>query len=166
MRLEDLTCIDENIDLDKYITFREEIKSHMEHPEWLGNFTKEELIELLSLGSKIWVYYLNNEPICSMMVIPAREKDIKKFELNIDYSKTIDYGPMFVNFNYLGHHLQLQMIEVENNYARLNNYHYAVSTIHPDNIYSINNFLKNDFKLVNTKEFSRGIRNIYFKELH
>ena len=165
MKLDELNCIHENVDLDKYIDFREEVKSHMEQPEWLGNFTKEELEELLNRGSKIWVYYLNNEPICSMMVIPAREKDIKKFELDIDYSKTMDYGPMFVNFNYLGNNLQLQMLKYEDNYIKENNYLYAVSTIHPDNIYSIVNFLKDDFKLMSTKEFSRGIRNIYFKEL-
>ncbi len=166
MKLDELKCINDNVNLDEYISFREEVKSRMEHPEWLGNFTKEELVELLDRGSKIWIYYKDDEPICSMMIIPAREKDITKFGLDIDYQLTFDYGPMFVNFNYLGNKLQLQMLEVEDNYSRVNNKKYAVSTIHPDNIYSINSFLKDDFKLIDTKEFSRGIRNIYFKELH
>ena len=165
MKLEELNCIHENVDLDEYIIFREEVKSHMEHPEWLGNFTKEELIELLNRGSKIWVYYKNSEPICSMMVIPAREKDIIKFGLDIDYNKTMDYGPMFVNFNYLGNNLQYQMLEKEDNYLKENNYLYAVSTIHPDNTYSIVNFIKDNFSYVDTKEFKRGVRNIYFKGL-
>ena len=165
MKLSDLVCINENVDLDKYIEFREDVKSHMEHPEWLGNFTKEELEELLKRNSKIWVYYLKDEPICSMMIIPAREKDIKKFELDIDYSKTIDYGPIFVSFNHLGHKLQLQMLKEEDRYSKKLGYNYAVSTIHPDNNYSIVNFIKDDFKLMSTKEFKRGIRNIYFKEL-
>ncbi len=165
MKLDDLICINENIDLDKYIEFREEVKSHMEHPEWLGNFTKEELEELLKRDSKIWVYYLNDEPICSMMIIPAREKDIKKFELDIDYNKTIDYGPIFVSFNHLGYKLQLQMLKEEDRYSKKLGYNYAVSTIHPDNNYSIVNFIKDDFKLMSTKEFKRGIRNIYYKEL-
>ena len=137
----------------------------MEHPEWLGNFTKEELEELLKRDSKLWVYYQDNVPICSMMLIPAREKDIIKFGLDIDYSKTIDYGPMFVNYDYLGNNLQLQMLKEEDDYSKSKGYLYAVSTIHPDNIYSIVNFLKDDFKLINTKEFTRGIRNIYYKEL-
>ena len=165
MKLEDLVCVYENIDLDKYIEFREEVKRHMEHPEWLGNFTKEELEELLKRDSKLWVYYYNNIPICSMMLIPAREKDIIKFGLDIDYSKTIDYGPMFVNYDYLGNNLQLQMLKEEDDYSKRNGYLYAVSTIHPDNIFSIVNFLKDDFKLFDTKEFKRGIRNIYYKEL-
>jgi hypothetical protein len=165
MKLEDLVCVNQNIDLDKYIEFREEVKRHMEHPEWLGNFTKEELEDLLKRDSKLWVYYYNNIPICSMMLIPAREKDINKFGLSIDYKKTMDYGPMFVNYDYLGNNLQLQMLKEEDKYSKSKGYLYAVSTIHPDNIYSIVNFLKDDFKLVDTKEFKRGIRNIYYKEL-
>ena len=165
MKLEDLVCVHENIDLDKYIEFREEVKRHMEHPEWLGNFTKEELEELLKRDSKLWVYYYNNIPICSMMLIPAREKDINKFGLSIDYKRTIDYGPMFVNYDYLGNNLQLQMLKEEDKYSMEKGYTYGVSTIHPDNTFSIVNFLKDDFKLINTKEFTRGIRNIYYKEL-
>ena len=165
MKLEDLVCISDNVNLDEYIEFREEVKTHMEHPEWLGDFAKEDLIELLNRGSKIWVYYDNNIPVCSMMIIPAREKDIIKFGLSIDCSKTMDYGPMFVNYDYLGNRLQYQMLLIEDNYLKSNNYQYAVSTIHPDNYFSINNFLKDDFKLIDTKEFKRGIRNIYFKEL-
>ena len=165
MKLEDLVCISDNVNLDEYIEFREEVKTHMEHPEWLGDFTKEDLVKLLNRGSKIWVYYDNSVPVCSMMIIPAREKDIIKFGLSIDYSKTMDYGPMFVNYDYLGNRLQYQMLLIEDNYLKSNNYQYAVSTIHPDNYFSINNFLKDDFKLIDTKEFKRGIRNIYFKEL-
>lgn len=43
MKLDDLKCIDDNIDLDKYIEYREYVKSNMQHPEWLGDFTKEDL---------------------------------------------------------------------------------------------------------------------------
>ena len=59
MKLKDLKVIDNNIDLDKYIEFREYVKKHMEHPEWLGDFTKEELEIMLKTNSKIWIYYLN-----------------------------------------------------------------------------------------------------------
>ena len=44
-----------------------------------------------------------------------------------------------------------------------NGYKYAVTTIHPDNIFSIRNVLKDDFKKVGSKEFKRGPREIYFK---
>ena len=165
MRLTELKCIDENINLDEYISFRENVKTHMEHPEWLGDFTKEDLTFLLNNDSKIWIYYLKDEPICSMMTIPSRDKDLKKFEIDLNYKEVIDYGPIFVNFNYVGNGLQYQMIKFIDNYSKKKGYKYAIVTIHPDNLYCINNFLKDEFMLINTKEFTRGIRNIYIKKL-
>ena len=60
--------------------------------------------------------------------------------------------------------LQYQMLKELDNYCIKLGYKYAVRTIHPNNMYSINNLLKDDFELVGTKEFTRGIRNIYLKK--
>ncbi len=165
MKLEDLKCIDHDIDIDAYISFREDVKSKMEHPEWLGNFTYEEIDAMLKDNSKIWVYYDGDIPVCSMFFIPATEKSCNKFNIDKDYRKVGDYGPMFVNFDYLGNGFQLQMLKVEDKYAKDNGFNYASSTIHPDNTFSIVNFLKDDFVQIGFREFSRGPRNIYFKEL-
>ena len=165
MKLNELTCINENINIDEYITFRELVKTKMEYPEWLGDFSKEDLIDLLKNNSKIWIYYLNNEPVCSMMIIPASEKSLLKFEIDLDYKEVIDYGPMFVNPKYVGNKLQYQMLQELDNYCLNNNYKYAAVTVHPDNNYSINNLLKDNFIYKNTKTFKRGIRNIYLKNL-
>lgn len=165
MKLNELTCINENINIDEYIDFRELVKASMEYPEWLGDFSKEDLIKLLNDNSKIWIYYLNNEPVCSMMIIPSSEKSLLKFEIDLDYKEVIDYGPMFVNPKYVGNKLQYQMLKELDNYCINKNYKYAAVTVHPDNIYSINNLLKDNFIYKNTKTFKRGIRNIYLKNL-
>lgn len=165
MKLKDLICISEKINLDEYIDFRELVKEKMEHPEWLGDFTKEELIKMLSANSKIWIYYIENDPVCSMMFIPSTAKDLIKFEINLDYKLVGDYGPMFVTPKYVGNGLQYQMLKEIDNYTLENGYKYAASTIHPDNIFSIKNFLKDEFELVNQKKFKRGLRNIYLKKL-
>ena len=145
--------------------YREYVKSYMEHPEWLGDFTKEDLEKLLNSGTKIWIYYLDNNFVCSMMTIPSSEKNMIKFELDLDYKKVIDYGPMFVNPKYVGNKLQYQMLNELDKYSIDKNYNFVVATIHPDNIYSINNFIKDNFKQTSTKEFKRGLRNIYVKKL-
>ena len=165
MKLNELNCIDDNINLDEYIEFRENVKKNMEHPEWLGDFSKEDLIYLLNNNSKIWIYYLNKEPICSMMLIPSDEKALSKFELDLDYREVADYGPMFVNPNFIGNGLQYQMLKEIDKYCLSLGYKYVASTIHPDNIYSINNLVKDSFEYKNTKQFKRGIRNIYLKKL-
>ena len=165
MILKELKCINENINIDEYIEFREKVKSNMEHPDWLGDFSKEDIISLLNKDSKIWIYYLESEPVCSMMIIPSRQEELNKFDLNFNYKEVADYGPMFVSSKYRGNGLQYQMLQELDNYCINNNYKYVASTIHPDNIYSINNLLKDNFKYKCTKHFTRGPRNIYFKKL-
>ena len=165
MKLDELLCINDNINLDEYIEFRNIVKDNMEHPDWLGDFSKEDLVKLLDIGSKIWIYYLEGTPVCSMMSIPADQRSIDKFDLDLDYKEVVDYGPMFVNPKYVGNGLQYQMIQELDNYCREKGYKYAASTIHPDNTYSLNNIIKDNFEYKNTKEFSRGKRSIYLKKL-
>ena len=164
MKLEELKCINENIDLNEYIEFREDVKKYMQYPEWLGDFTYEDLEELLNSGSKIWIYYLEKEPVCSMMLIPATQKSLDKFDINLNYNEVVDYGPMFVNFKYVGNGLQYQMLKALDSYCIEKGYKYAAGTIHPDNIYSIKNLVKDDFKYLTEKKLKRGPRNIYLKK--
>lgn len=163
--LKELKRVSENVNLDEYINFRECVKQNMPYPEWLGDFSKEDLENLLKNGSKIWIYYKENEPVCSMMMIPSTKKDLDKFGLVYDCKEVVDYGPMMVNPKFIGNGLQYQMLKEIDNYSRNNGYKYSVGTIHPDNIFSINNLLKDEFELIGTKEFTRGLRNIYLKKL-
>ena len=165
MKLEELTCISEDIDIDKYINFREQVKQNMVNPEWLGDFSKEDLINMLENKSKIWIYYLDNEPICSMMLITVEENTLLNFGLDLDPQEVVSYGPMFVNFQFIGNGLQSQMLKKLDDYCINLGYKYVITTVHPDNSYSIENIVKSNFELRDTKEFKRGIRNIYFKKL-
>lgn len=96
-----------------------------------------------------------------MMIIPSSEKNLSKFKFDLCYKEVIDYGPMFVNPKYIGNGLQYQMLKAIDNYCQSLGYKYAITTVHPDNIYSINNLIKDNFEHKNTKELKRGIRNIY-----
>lgn len=165
MKLYELKCTNQNINIDKYIEFREIVKQNMEHPEWLGDFSKKDLINMLNNNSVIWVYSINNEPVCSMMLIPSTKKDINKFSLDLDYKVVADYGPMFVNPKYVGNSLQYQMLKELDSYCQSLEYKYAVGTIHPDNMYSINNLLKDDFKYIKTKRIYPWNKNSLHKRI-
>lgn len=123
------------------------------------------LKELLNSGIKIWIYYLDNNFVCSMITIPSSEKDMIKFELDLHYKEVIDYGHMFVNPKYVGNKLQYQMLKYLDEYVKSNDYRTAIGTIHPDNIHSINNLIKDDFVLTGKRNFKREPRNIYVKKL-
>ena len=45
--------------------------------------SKEEIKEILEVGGKIWLYYDNNIPVCSVFFIPTSNKSLRKH--NIDY---------------------------------------------------------------------------------
>ena len=163
--LGNLNCISENIDLNKYIEFREIVKKNMEHPEWLGDFTKKNLSNMIENGTKIWIYYKEDEPVCSMMMIPSTKKDLEKFELDLDYKEVVDYGPIMVNPKFIGNGLQYQMTKFLDEYCVNRGYKYVVTTVHPDNVYCLNNVNKLSMEYVDEKEFKRGPRKIYLKKL-
>lgn len=164
--LDEFKCVSENIDLDYYIKFRDSVRSKMEIPEWLGEIPKEELEEMLSIGGKIWMYYIGDVPVCTWMFIPAGEDAKEDLEMEgIDYNLMGDIGPVFVNFDYLGHGLMHQMLIKYDEYLKSIGYKYVMTTVHPDNLFSSNNMVKNGMKKVSQKVFKRGPRNIYFKEL-
>lgn len=165
MDLKQLICKSDDINIDEYIKYREEVKEHMEYPDWLGDFSKEDLESILKTGSKIWMYYRDNEFICSMMMLPSDDDAIAKFELDLDSKKVVDYGPMFVNYKYVGNGLQLKMLKELDRYCYEKGFRYAIATVHPDNTFSINNLVKDGFDMIRQREFTRGVRNIYLKKL-
>ena len=163
--LNDFKCLNNDINLDEYIKCRDRLKEDMDYPDWLGDFSKETLEELLMTGSKIWMYYHGNNFVSSMMLISVTEQTIKSFGVDFDYREVVDYGPMMVDFKYQGNGLQYQMLITLDDYCRKAGYRYAISTVHPDNIFLISNLEKDCFYLVGHKTFERGKRNIYLKIL-
>lgn len=165
MKLNDLNYVNDKIDVDKYIEYRENVKKEMKEPDWLGDFSKDDILYMLDNNSKIWIYSKDEEFICSMMLIPSTKKDLDKFGIDLDFNEVVDYGPMFVNPKYVGNSLQYQMLKELDEYSSNKGYKYAISTVHPNNIYSINNLIRDGFELVGYRIFTRGERNIYYKKL-
>jgi ribulose bisphosphate carboxylase small subunit len=61
-----------------------------------------------------------------------------------------------VRKDYVGNGLQTAMLEVINNYAESIGMFHMFTKAHSDNIYSINNILKNGYKIVHEYESDRG----------
>lgn len=165
MKLDDLT-LESEVSIDKYIEFRENVKKHMKDTSWIRSFSKNEILKLLDNNSKIWIYTLNDEIVCSMMFIKLKKEEIKELGFDLDESQCGEIGSMMVNYNYIGNGLQYQMLDTLDSYFKINNIQYELGTIHPDNIYSIKNATKSGFTFVSKKIFDRGLRNIYIKDVY
>ena len=153
-------------DIDAYLMFAEDVKDTMEHKEWLGDFKKEDYEYLLSNGSVIYIWKINEEIIASGMLIPSTQKDLIKFNLEeLDVLKTVDFGPEMVKQKYRGNGLQKDVLSYLLDYCKKEGFINAVTTIHPDNSYSIKNVEEVGFKRVGVKTFKRGERVILLKNI-
>jgi predicted acetyltransferase len=158
-------CESENVNLDDYLHLYKYVRENMDHPEWLGTFSKEEIEDILTKGGKIWLYYDNNTLVCSMFYIPANNKSLLKHNITSDEKVTASLGPIMVSPEYIGHGYQNQMMNLFENYCRTLNQKYIFTKVCKDNIYSINNVLKNDYRVVDEYESERGINLAFLKEI-
>lgn len=154
--LENLKCICENVNLEDYLSLYKYVRDNMEHPEWLGTFEKEEIVDILNNGGKIWLYYDNDVLVCSMFYIPVKEKTLRKHNVNYDESEVGSLGPIMVSPDYVGKGYQSGMMEVLDNYVRSIGKKYIFTKVCSDNIYSINNMFKNNYQVVDIYDSERG----------
>ena len=124
MSFSKLKCVDKNVNLNDYLKLYKYVKDNMESPSWLGDFTKGEIEELLKVGAKIWLYYSNNDLVCSMFMLPSSNKTLNKNNVFYDEKVCASLGPIMVSKDYIGNKLQLQMMEELEKYCKNNNYKY------------------------------------------
>ena len=166
MELNELKCISENVNLDDYLKLYKYVRDNMEHPEWLGTFTRDEIIDILSNDGKIWLYYNDNDLVCSMFYIPISQKSLDKRNVKTLESETGSLGPIMVSPDYVGNGLMIKMLKVFNEYCLSINKKYIFTKAHSDNLYSINNMYKDGYEFVEEYESERGMTSVFIKSLN
>lgn len=166
MKINEFNCISEHNNIDEYLEFYKYVKSNMKEPSWLGEFSLNELKNILNNEGKLFNFYDNNIIVCSMLYIPSNNKTLKKHNLKYDEDLVGSCGPIMVNPEYVGNKFQKQMLELLDKYCKNIGKRYIFTKVHPDNIYSINNFISDGYKFVETYKTSSGeLRSVYFKEI-
>lgn len=166
MKINEFNCISEHNNIDEYLEFYKYVKSNMKEPSWLGEFSLNELKNILNNEGKLFNFYDNNIIVCSMLYIPSNNKTLKKHNLKYDEDLVGSCGPIMVNPEYVGNKFQKQMLELLDKYCKNIGKRYIFTKVHPDNIYSINNFISDGYKFVETYKTSSGeSRSVYFKEI-
>ena len=163
MKLSDLKEISNNVNLEEYLYLYNYVRDNMDHPEWLGTFTLDEIKNILNNGGKIWMYYDKDIPVCSVFYIPSSNKALRKHNVEYDENDTGSLGPVMVRKEYVGNGLQLAMQEVINNYAKELGMTHLFTKAHYDNIYSIRNILKDGYKIIDNYENERGPMTAFIK---
>ena len=156
MKLADFREVSNDVNITEYLWLYNYVRDNMEHPEWLGTFSLDDIRELLNIGGKIWMYYDKNIPVCSMFYIPSSNKSLRKHNIKYDESITGSLGPIMVRKEYVGNGLQTAMLQVLNNYIKTIGKKHLFTKAHSDNIYSIRNLLKDGYKIIDEYENERG----------
>ena len=156
MKINEFNCISEHNNIDEYLEFYKYVKSNMKEPSWLGEFSLNELKNILNNEGKLFNFYDNNIIVCSMLYIPSNNKTLKKHNLKYDEDLVGSCGPIMVNPKYVGNKFQKQMLELLDKYCKSIGKRYIFTKVHPDNIYSINNFISDGYKFVETYKTSSG----------
>lgn len=164
MKLNDLKVISEDVPLDEYLYLYNYVRDNMEHKEWLGTFTKEEIKEILKIGGKIWLYYDKEIPVCSVFYIPVSNKSLRKHNILHDEKLTGSLGPIMVRHEYVGNGFQTAMQNVINKYAISVGKKYMFTKAHSDNIYSIKNILKDGYEVIDEYLNERGKMTAFVKK--
>ena len=163
MNFEDLACIDAYVNLDEYLQLYKYVRDNMEHPEWLGTFTKNEIIDILNNGGKIWLYKDKENLVCSMFYIPASNKALLKHNIKYDEEDTGSLGPIMVSPLYVGHGYQNKMLKVFNEYCISIGKKYIFTKVHSDNIYCLRNIEKDGYILTDEYLSERGLNKAFIK---
>lgn len=164
MKINEFNCISEHNNIDEYLEFYKYVKSNMKEPSWLGEFSLNELKNILNNEGKLFNFYDNNIIVCSMLYIPSNNKTLEKHNLKYDEKLVGSCGPIMVNPKYVGNKFQKQMLELLDKYCKSIGKRYIFTKVHPDNIYSINNFVSDGYKFLETYKTSSGEpRSVYFK---
>lgn len=160
----ELKTIESNFQI--YIEFYSKVVENLPDKSWLGLFNEDKIKDVLNNDGKIWIWTNKKEIVCSLMYINATKDALDKLLL-IDYkvNEVGECGAVLVNEKYWGNGLQLQMLDFLENYANKINKKYILTTVHPDNVYSIDNFKNKNYLFKNTFDLHRGKRNLYIKEL-
>ena len=163
--LNELKCVCENVEIDKYLELYKYVRENMEHPEWSGTFAKEEINGILKDGGKIWLYFNKQELVRSMFNMPIKESSLRKHNVMFNEIEVGALGPIMVSPKYVGNGLQNEMIQVLNKYCIDNNKKYIYTKVCSDNVYCLRNLIKNGYILKDEYENERGMNSALIKEL-
>ena len=150
-------------DVNMLLCFQKEVINDMENKEFFAPLTKKEFTDPIQNGF-VGILYFNNKMIgLFVLTIPYKEV-IDEYQLE-DNNDVGIFDSIMIKNEYRGSKLQQQSLDYAEMIAKTLNLKRIVATVHPDNVWSLNNFLDKDYKIINKKNIHGGARYIIQKTL-
>ncbi len=156
-------------DIDEILALQDKVHSAMAKKEWFANTSRTELesaferkypaVAVESSKKTVAFAYLILSPDNSQSLCQYADFDIKPYFGNDCVLDTV-----FVDPDYVGYGIQSLLIDFLTNLAFENGKTSVWATVHPDNIFSSQNFIKCGFVKANSKPVEKhgGLRDVFF----
>ena len=149
--------------INEVLNFQKDIIDNMNRKDFFCPLTKEEFLTPIRNLDNVYFLKYNNE-IIGLFVATCNIPDVlKEYQLKNNNVMLID--SIMIKEEYRGNKLQIKILNYLYNRAKELKLDGLVATIHPENTYSLNNFINNGYKIINTLHIHGGIRNIVFKKI-
>jgi len=154
-------------DIPKLIEFQKNVMEEMLNKEIYAPLTEQDFLEPIKTaqGEVGMLYY--GEELIAIAVLNAkpRKEMVDKYELD-DIDGVGIYDSVMVKKEYRGNKLQVKLTNYINHIAK-NKYKLkkVVATVHPENIWSKNNFEETKYKALKVISISNSTRIVYLKDL-
>lgn len=163
--------IGENIDisavsldeLNKVLLFQKEIIDNMVNKDWFVPLTEEEFIAALVGRDNVYFLLYKDEIIGLFVLTCDVPKVLADYKLPDSNYMLID--SIMIKEEYRGYGLHKQILQYAYERARRLKMNGLVASVHPDNKYSLYNFIASGYEFFNVLIVHGGMRNIYIKRL-
>ena len=159
-------------DIENILALQSNVIENIKIKEWFVPSTKAELGLAFSHPEKfpaLKVMYKNELIAFSYIILnPDESNDISRDLENENFQNCCVYETVFVSPLFRGNGLQSLLISKLTDIAKKNGKDFIVATVHPQNIFSSSNFIKNGYIKLNNAPLSKygSVRDYYGKKLN
>lgn len=151
-------------ELDDLLTFQKNIINNMSKKEWFTSLTKEEFLTPI-IGRDNAYFFTYDNLVIGLLVLTCDIPEVLE-EYQLPKGNYILIDSIMVKEEFRGNNLQRKMLEFAYKRAKELNMDGLVATIHPDNIYSLNNFIVEEYSIIHELNIHGGPRYIVVKNIN
>lgn len=157
-------------DTEPYLQLLHLVKDQMDHPEWFFLDPDEEVRAMMASGMmELWVAEEDGRFAGGFDIVhPGLDKCNYGWDLNFSESellRVVQMDTAAVHPQYRGRGLQKQLMQEAEKSIREKQNAILLCTVHPDNRYSLQNVLNQDYTIVTMKEKYGSVRYFLRKDL-
>ena len=149
--------------VDEALRFQKKIIDNMEKKNYFCPLTKEEF--LTPILGRDNVYFLTVKNKIIGLFVATCDIDNILTDYQIENKNVLLIDSIMIKEEYRGNGFQRKILNFLFERAKELNVEGLIATVHPNNKYSLNNFLLEEYKIINEINIHQGIRYLLYKEV-